>query len=317
MRIYFVSPIPAALKLGGIYAGILDKNEQFMDVDLSGNIFCEIVPADGKRLPVSFIIDEKLLNSPPENIEVYNLKVCYKIAVKDFYSPSNKLKVIHQTKKGKYDTVITIFQENNIRLMLENKFGFFYEDMPLDFEMINCIHKDYMGESLIIIEGKAYDKILLIFSEKKMKLLFKNIYDTYEFDNNLVLNFKFNDIAKHKGNSVWKFDGEFKMSEYSVTDNDFNFYSSNLNEKLLPYCFFEEVLCGGEPEKYLSENLKKRVNDLKSFLGVFVDVIAPPFGIDENYVGLIYRISDNMYNTKFFKTETTDKKITNIIPLDS
>lgn len=317
MRIYFVSPIHAALKLGGVYAGILNKNEQFMDIDLKGNIFCEIVPADGKRLPVSFIIDEKLLNSPPDNLEIYNYKVCYKIAVKDFYSPSNKLKVIYQTKEGKYDTVITIFQENNLRLMLENKFGFFYEDMPLDFEIVNCIHKDYKGDSLIIIEGKAYDKILLIFSEKKMKLLFKNIYETYSFESDLILEFKFNDIAKHRGKSVWKFDGEFKMTEYSVTDNDFNFYSSNLNEKLLPFCFFEEVLCGGKPEKYLSDKLKSRVKDLKSFLGVFIDVVAPPFGIDENYVGLIYRVSDNMYKTEYFKAEIVGRLITNILPLDS
>jgi hypothetical protein len=303
------------LKLGGVYAGILNKNEQFMDIELAGNIFCEIVPADGKRLPVSFIIDEKLLSSPPENLEVYNLKTCYKISVKDFYSPSNKLKVEYQVKVGKYDTLITLFQENNNRIMLENKFGFYYEDVPSEFKITNCYHKEFAGENLIIVEGFAYDKIVLVFSEKKLKLLFKNIYDTYEFEDMVLkLEFNFSDIAKHRGKSIWLFDGEFKMKEYSVTDT---FSADKLNEKLIPYCFFEEILCGGNSEKYLSSELKPRVKDLKGFLGLFIDVIAPPFNIEDDYVGLIYRESDNMYKAKYFKAQLENRLITNIIPLDS
>ena len=315
MRIYFISPVPAALKLGGVYAGILNRNEQFMDIELDGNIFCEIIPADGKRLPVSFIVNKQLLTSPPENIEIYNYIACYKIAVKDFYSPSNKLKVIYQTKEGKYDTVVTLFQENNIRIMLENKFGFFYEDVPANFEIEKCYHKEIKGDSLIIIEGKTFDKVLLIFSEKKMKLVFKNIYESYTFEDKLKLEFNFSDIAKHRGKSEWSYDGEFKMSGYEVTDNDFDY--SKIAEKLIPYCFFEEILCGGNAEKFLNEQLKTKAKALKGFLGNFIDVIAPPFGIDENYVGLIYRESDNIYNTQYFKAELSERQINNILSLDS
>ena len=311
MRIYFISGVNAALKLGGVYAGLLSKSEQFMDIDINGSIFCEIIPAAGNKLPVSFILDQNFLDNPPENIEVYNLITCYKIVAASFYPLGKKLKVLYQKKTGA-DSLVTLFAECGTRLAVENQNGFLYENLPEGFEIQSCDFKEFMGEDLIIIEGGAAQKTLIIIDERAVKVIFKSNCDSFKLDQTLQVFYKFSDLAKHSASSKWVIvNGKFTLSEYLVTSNlDF----SAADKRLISYLFFEEILCGGDPEAFLSEPLKKRTGELKGYLGEFIDVIPPPFNVDGEYVGLIYRESGNKYYAKYFKVELKDREIVNIMP---
>lgn len=314
MRIYFLSPVFAALKIGGVYVGILDKNEQFMDIDLNDGIFCEIIPADGRMLAVNFIANRELFESPPDYLEVYDLKTCYKIVVKNFLSPPLKLEVAYQKRVGAFDTLVTHFCEQGARLMLENTRGFCYEELPVNFKLKDCYALSAYREDFIVVEGCASEDALLIFLEKKPELVFKSKCDGYKFDKELVTTINFYDILKHRGRCVWEFDGEFKMREYSV-ERSKDIDIAQIDQRLLPYCFFEEILAGGDAEFFLCEHLKKRAKDLQSYLGLFVEVIVPPPGLDQQGVGLVYRDGENKYSAKYFKTEMKDRLITNILPL--
>ncbi len=70
MRIYFLSCVPAALKLDGAYLGVIDGFERFVDLEEGKRVFAEAVPTNG-LLAASFFIDEQFFRSPPEFADVY------------------------------------------------------------------------------------------------------------------------------------------------------------------------------------------------------------------------------------------------------
>ena len=73
MRIYFLSCVPAILKLNGLYAGGVDLFERQIDVDLNDNILAEVVPGENLQ-PANFFLDGKILTSPPDFMDVYLLE---------------------------------------------------------------------------------------------------------------------------------------------------------------------------------------------------------------------------------------------------
>ena len=76
----------------------------------------------------------------------------------------------------------------------------------------------------------------------------------------------------------------------------------------------------GDFAKYLSDELKTKAGDLKSYLGEFVSVAVPPekfYLIHGNLpaAGLVYPKSGNLYEVKYFAVEFNEDKISNIYPV--
>ena len=122
MKVYFVSRKPAALKLNGEFAGALDAFERSVNIDLRDKMFAEVCPAGG--LPASFFIDENLLSSPPECMDVYLLGGGEAlISLRSFKSADMRLKIIFQTRFC--DNLVTIFSQGEIYLSVEGQKYFF------------------------------------------------------------------------------------------------------------------------------------------------------------------------------------------------
>ena len=62
-----------------------------------------------------------------------------------------------------------------------------------------------------------------------------------------------------------------------------------LDEKLIPYAFFEELLCGGDVSDFLSPKLKPRAKDFKEFAVDFWAVLPPPNFVGQSLVTLLYK----------------------------
>ena len=99
------------------------------------------------------------------------------------------------------------------------------------------------------------------------------------------------------------------------------FDPASLPETLFPFAFFEELAAGGDPAPFLSPALGEQAEKLSAYLGDFCGVCVPEevfyriYG-KINAVGLIYARAENSFDVKFFRTQTQDGKISNILPAD-
>jgi hypothetical protein len=108
--------------------------------------------------------------------------------------------------------------------------------------------------------------------------------------------------------STFMYDGrDMKLAE-SVIHERFE-----VDEKLIPFAFFESVMSFGNFEKYLAPDLVARSGEIAGFLGKYVSVICPPQDLkNPNAVGLVYPKGKHLYDVRFFAVELCGGKIENI-----
>ena len=116
MRIYFLSYTPAVLKLNGLYVGTIDCFERHVEINPCDKILAEIVPGDNLQ-SVNFFIDEKLLEKPPEFMDVYLTDGDALIYIREYACKDVKLNVIYQTRF--YGNLITVFSQGGVYLSSE------------------------------------------------------------------------------------------------------------------------------------------------------------------------------------------------------
>ena len=81
-----------------------------------------------------------------------------------------------------------------------------------------------------------------------------------------------------------------------------------LQEKLLPYVFFEHLLFGGNYEAFLSDELLPDKEKIKGFIGDFVGVHLT----EDLSCALLRRKKENLYEAVYFGVEIKDGKICDI-----
>ena len=89
-----------------------------------------------------------------------------------------------------------------------------------------------------------------------------------------------------------------------------------LPDLLIPYLFLEDFSAGEDFSEYLSDDINKNADKLGGFFGNFLGVFPPPLFRNQDEVGLIYKIKENLFETKYFTFHLDDKKISNIIPVE-
>lgn len=308
MRVYFLSYLPAALKLNGLYIGTVDGFERHIELDLADKVLAELLPANDLQ-PVNFFLDENFFKSPPPFADVYLLDGDALIYIREYGAKDVKLSVIYQTKF--YGNLITVFSQGGVYLSCEGV-EYSLSPLPLSFSNLHAEEKVLAGRNVLAVYG---GNRLLIISDSGKKV-FLNSAESAEFGNVLTVIAPFETCACSKAECTFTYDGESMTLISSRTIE-----TCQPDKSVLHFAFFESVLTRGDFTKYLSDGLKPRAANLKSYLGNFVSVTVPPekFYIVRGNIpaaGLVYPRSENLYEVKYFAVDIVDGKIDNIYPVE-
>ena len=308
MRVYFLSCVPAALKLNGMYLGTVDGFERHISLYTKDRIFAEFIPCEN-LLPVNFYLDEGFFKNPPSSVDLYFLGEDALIYIRAYPERDFKLNLICQTRFS--GNLVSIFSQGGINLSIEGA-EYNLTPLPQSFAKAHFEEKTLNNKKVLAVFGQG---TLLIISERG-KVIFLNAAESAEFGNYLSVTVAFETCTAAKAECIFSYDGE---SLTLISSRSFE--TKQPDEGTLHFAFFESVLTGGDPSVYLSDELKGRAGELKSFLGDFVRVSVPPekFFTDHGNIaaaGLVYPKSSNLYEVKYFAVDLSDGKITNIYEVE-
>lgn len=306
MRVYFLSCVPAALKLNGMYVGTADGYERHISLNPKDKIFAEFIPLEN-FLPVNFVLDDKFFAKPPKFADVYFMEGDALVYIREYPERDFKLNMICQTRFC--GNLVTVFSQGGINLSVEGG-EYNLTPLPQSFSSARAEEKTLNGKKVLAVFGQG---TLLILSESG-KVVYLNAAESAVFDNFLTVTIAFETCTAAKAECIFSYDGESLTLISSRTED-------NAPPDVIHFAFFECVLTGGNPEKYLSDELKPRANELKEFLGDFVRVSVPPEKFyathgDIAAAGLVYPKSGNLYEVKYFAVDIQDGKITNIYSVE-
>lgn len=309
MYFYFFCAFPAVIKFQGVIFGTVDNSVKFCNFDKPYPLV-EICPLTGDP-PVAFFLSDEFLSAPPENFTVTDLKGGYFLK---FAKPAKTdgFKILAQEKYR--DAVITAFSDNGYKISLETQTDFFAE--TLDFSPLSVSFnrgEGVNGNLIFALFDCADKKILNVYGIKETALLFSKETDEFSLS---ALGFttteRLKDIAKHT--IVCEYSesgGKIKELSRKVTAGE-NFDREKLNERLIPYAFSEEFLCGGDYGFYLADGIKENAAKLGGFFGEFIGVTPPPLFRNYKEIGLIYKTAERKYSVEYFTFDILDNKIINI-----
>lgn len=309
MYFYFFCGFPAVIKFQGVIFGTVDNSVKFCNFDKPYPLI-EICPLTGDP-PVAFFPDETFLNAPPQNVTVTDLKGGYFLKFSKPYK-TDGFKILAQEKYR--DANITAFIEQGYKISLETKMDFFAETLNFSPISVSFNRGEGINGNLISALFDCGDKkILNVYGVKETALLFSKETDEFNFS---ALGFttveRLKDIAKHT--IVCEYSesgGEIKELSRKVKSDE-SFDREKLNERLIPYAFSEEFLCGGDYSFYLAGNIKENADKLGGFFGEFIGVTPPPLFRNYKEIGFIYKIAERKYSVEYFTFDIAENKIINI-----
>lgn len=309
MRIYFLSCVPAILKLNGTYEGVVDLFERYVEVDLNDNVLAEIVPGENLQ-PVNFFLNADLLTSPPDFMDVYLADGDAVIHIRRFSSRDTRLNVIYQTRfEG---NLITVFSQGEAYLCIEGKD---YSLTPVSnrFKSVRTEQKMLNGYPVLALYG---GNGLIVISHTGVQL-FANEVIFAEFGATFKVGVLFETVAQAEAHCEYSYDGEklTLMSSKTVEKQP-------VTQHVLHFAFFESVMTFGNFADYLSPELAPKAADLRDYLGNFTGVVVPPEKFylshpDKQAAGLVYPEKQNLYKIKYFAVHIVNGKIDNIYPADN
>lgn len=308
MRVYFLSYLPAVLKLNGMFIGTIDCFERRLELDPADGVFAEIVPGNNLQ-PVNFFLNEEFFSDPPPFADVYRMQGDALINIREYGVKDVKLAVIYQTRF--YGSLITVFSQGGIYLSSE---GTEYEmsALPSAFSSLTAEVKALAGREVLVLRGGDY---LLIISDGGKKI-FLNRVEAAELGDTLKITAAFETCTAAAAECEFSYDGEGLTLIASKTVE-----SRPPEEDILHFAFFESVLTRGDFAKYFDDELKPRASDLMSYLGEFISVTVPPekFYLEHGKIraaGLVYAVKENLYDVKYFAVDLSNGKISNIYPAE-
>lgn len=307
MRIYFLSCLPAALKLNGLYLGTIDGFERHIELDPADGVLAEIVPSDNAQ-PLNFFLNEKFFREPPPFADVYLTDGDAIVYIREYAVKEVTLSVIYQTRFN--GNLVTVFSQGGIYLSVEGA-EYSLTPLPRAFSSVRAEQETIAGRGVLALYG---GNILAVISENG-KTVFLNPAEKAEFGANLTVTAGFETCTAAKAECVFSYDGE------SLTLVSSRTVETRPPEKnIVHFAFFESVLTCGDYAKYLDDELKPKAGDLKSYLGEFVSVTVPPekFYLTRGEIlaaGLVYPKSKNLYEVKYFAVQLNGDKISNIFPV--
>ena len=308
MRVYFLSYLPAILKLNGMYIGGIDGFERHIELDIKDRIFAEIVP-DENLQSLNFFLDEKFFTNPPPFCDLYQMEGDSLIYIREYAVKDSKIEVLYQTRFC--GNLVTIFAQGGLYLSIEGA-EYSLEPLPKSFAKFTAETFTLAGREVLAISN---GKHLIVISERG-KIIFKSAANSFSFADTLKITADFETCTASQAECEYSYDGE-NLSLISARTTELR----PPEKEILHFAFFESVLTSADCEKYLDDELKERAADLKSYLGDFVAVTVPPEKFfllhgNINAAGLVYPKSENLFEIKYFAVDLNGEKISNIYPVE-
>ena len=296
MKIYFLSSLPCALTLNGVYFGITDSFERSAEVCLSDKIYAEFSPEGG--LPIGFFITEKLRDTPPKGCEVYLLQNGLAVYARDFQKKDFTLRPIAQAREG--NLLATVFWQGALQLTIESPKGFFNATLPPSFDPCTLsFHGDFL-----LIEGNC---MLALYSLACKRLLLEKISDFSLDDNTLNATLPLSDRLGRSAKCVWE------LTQENCVLKEFTLLQAGACDEptadLLAYAFFESFLIGGDFTLFLADELMADAENIRAFLG---DFIAVTLTDKANVCGLVRRKKERLFEVDYFSVEIEKGKIVDV-----
>lgn len=308
MRLYFISPEPAVLKLNGEFWGRVDNFERYADITADGTVMAEIVPA-GNRQPVNFFIGPELFSSPPAFIEVCLSDGEAFIYVKRFPARETPVEVILQRRFS--GNLVTVFSEGDIYLSVEGK-GYKMTRLGEKFKAALAEEENIAGYPVLAIRGNG----ALVLIGQSGGQIFMNEVSAAEFGQTFKIVVRFETCTAAEAHCEYSYDGEKLTLIKSRTVETFP-----PRQDILHFAFFESVHTYGDYVKYLSPAMAENAGKIREYLGDIAGVIVPPGAFYERCgepyaAGLLYKIKDNLFEIKYFAVSFAGGKIDNIYPVE-
>lgn len=306
MRVYFLSAIPAILKLNGMYIGAIDGFERHIELDPKDKVFAEIIP-DENLHGVNFFLDEKFFTAPPSFCDLYSMEGDALIYMREYAVKDGKIEVLHQIRFC--GNLITLFSQAGLYLSVEGA-EYSLTPLPQSFKSFTVGAYTLAGREVYAVSN---GKHLIIISESG-KIIFKSAADKFEFSDTLKITAEFETCTAAQAECEYSYDGE-SLKLISARTEELR----PPEKEIMHFAFFESVLTAADCEKYLCDELKPRITDLRGYLGEFVAVTVPPEKFymvhgNINAAGLVYPKSENLFEVKYFAVDFDGDKISNIYP---
>ena len=307
MRVYFLSYMPAILKLNGMYIGGIDGFERHIELDPKDRVFAEIVP-DENLHGVNFYLDEKFFLNPPPFCDLYSMNGDFLIFVREYAVKDGKIDVLYQNRFC--GNLITLFAQGSLYLSVEGA-EYSLTTLPRSFAKFTVQTYTLAGREVLAVHT---DKHLIIISERG-KIIFRSAADSFEFSDTLKVTALFETCTCSQAECEYSYDGE-TLTRISAQTRELR----PPERDILHFAFFEGVLTCSDFLKYLDDSLKDRASDLRSYLGEYVSVTVPPEKFyllhgNINAAGLVYPKSKNLFEVKYFAVDLEGDKISNIYPV--
>ncbi len=285
MIYYLYSSKTSAVKINGEFKGITDGNYFAFEAD---ECLIEIIPLDNSWLPVTAYLCGNTQSAL--QLKVIDMRGGILLLPEFSHRFVTDFKLLFRGRKdfSAGPLAVTCYSENGVRLIVETANDMYVESLPFTpddarFEKVDSGSCEYL---LCVLVGKR--SLVLAYSiTNRIKPELKRVCDDYSLSLPFItLTERKNDVVKHIVSSCWKFADGVKGQTLTVTRRR-QIYT--LDEKLIPYAFFEELLCGGDVSDFLSPKLKPRAKDFKEFAGDFTAVLPPPNFVGQSLVTLLYK----------------------------
>ncbi len=310
MYYYFCSSFPAVLKINGLYYGSIYKTIKPIRLDLDQAPFIEVCSLCEDEQSVNILLDNDFLCSPTHNVSVTDLNGGYVINFNCSYKKAG-FEVIKQEKYP--NAIVTVFNENGLKISIETPEDFFAQTVCFNAKIVD-IAPFSLGKNNFIAISLTLDKTLLLVYKlnNKIERVFERQVESFNTENGLSTTENVFDIAKHKIKCSWEYDGYALKEKNRTVSCGENFSIKNLNENILPYAFLEQLLVGLSIDEFIGDCIKENKQLISDYVGNFIGVMPPPEFLQQDYVGLIYKIKENVFKVKYFKFELKNRKIINI-----
>lgn len=294
MKVYFLSSMPCALFLNGIYFGQTDSFERYTTVPLSDNVYAEFCPQGA--LPIRFFINENLRFSPPEGCEIYLLRDGIAIYAKEFVSTDFALRPIAQSRER--DFLVSVFSQGVLQAAFESEKGMFISTLPPAF--YNCQISFYQDLAFL-----ANEKQLAIYTKTGTCLFCKPISSFSVENDKLTVKRPLFDCLQTIAEEVFILRSESceQISRTVIKQKDFK------RQEFLACMFFESLLQQGNFEEFLSEELHYKKDELCDFLGDFLAVFPTE---QPNVCALMRKKATRIFEINYFSIEIQDGKIIDV-----
>ena len=318
MRVYFAATRPCLLRFGNTER-ICYSSPVRGEIPDDAAAVAEFFPLDGNYEPIRAVVANRPADRP-FGCETYRFENTRAIVATRFMQTSKTLRIHGQAQIGEMRATIfslggngqILFEGKNQCKLLDLPPAFRYEaevlPAPTPFFIVRC-------------ESEFAEKsVISLFNENAEEILCEHAHE-WEYGESLVLRRTYADIAAHVAETLYSVqNGELKFTERILRTRE-GFDCADLDERLLPFAFFQEIAAGGDTEKYLTPALLPKKNLLREYLGNFCDVRIPCELFYElhgkiNAAALVYESENDVYDVRHFYCETDNGKISNVKPVE-